>query len=43
MGLCERRSSTSKDLNRLWNDIPLLPNGPLTLMGHWQEAIQPCS
>jgi len=32
-----------KELIHQWNDIPLLPNGPLTLMGHWQEAIRPCS
>lgn len=29
-----------KDLIQRWNEIPLLPNGPLTLIGHWQEAIQ---
>jgi beta-glucosidase/6-phospho-beta-glucosidase/beta-galactosidase len=29
-----------KELIRKWSHIPLLPNGPLTLVGHWREAIE---
>ena len=25
-------------LIRQWKDLPLLPNGPLTLVGHWGDA-----
>jgi beta-glucosidase/6-phospho-beta-glucosidase/beta-galactosidase len=27
-----------KELVRQWSDVPLLPNGPLTLIGHWDVA-----
>ncbi len=30
-----------KELIRQWKDIPLLPNGPLTLMGQWRTGSPP--
>ena len=32
-----------QSLIRQWCDTPLLPNGPLTLMGNWQMQTADCS